>query len=138
MNFGRVFSWFLSSYLVLIANYVWLGKTLRLSLREIELGADQAQRQKHLFLLREFVRRQCRLSYRCARSLILSHEVTRRFAMTLLNVRACCVFNDGEWRRVVVWRDLRLRRSSFLISLRITRCCDCRDGTVSIKIDPKT
>src|SRR5229473_7803504 len=37
-----------SSYLVLIANGVRRGQTLRLALRDVELEADQPQRDQHL------------------------------------------------------------------------------------------
>src|SRR5712692_398280 len=45
-----------SSYLVLIANWVRRGQTLRLSLGDIEFGADQTQRDQHLLFFREFCR----------------------------------------------------------------------------------
>src|SRR6266508_4108285 len=46
-----------SSYLMLIANHVELRRALRLSLREIEFGADQTQGDQHLFFFGQFFRR---------------------------------------------------------------------------------
>ena len=47
---------------MLIANCIYLGKALALALDQIQLSAEQAQRDQYLFFFGELLRSQGRLS----------------------------------------------------------------------------
>src|SRR6185295_16061883 len=88
MLFGRFLS-FDSSYLMLIANNVWrrcLGRAHSLALDQVELGADQTQRDQHLFFSSQFLGRQPRRRHFPFNygPLVYSHKISVDLTTSLL------------------------------------------------------